>query len=380
MLMKTLLILTAIAATLCLTGVASARSHRVVMPQTLLSLYKQSDAILVGRFDKSVEETIAEKRDHSVIKIQKYFDIASSLKGENIKLFVLEGSFYRFHAPADGETSADADMGDFEDLDIADSDDGVRSGDSVLLFLQKKKGEEGYELTDRSDGIKKMSDADLAVYEKRIGELNYIFDTPNVDQTEVVEWLIRCAEEPATRWEGAFELLQSSERLAWQQKQSPDCIGTFCQNDSDLKNSGRASDAADLARLLTDHQRGQLLDIIFSNGQKHFVRGDQELLQLAGQWGDTRMACYLIDKLRDGSKNAFENAQVIAMVAKTFKDPQIATLIERYNSASPAKADAQMGMSKSSGKVETRDSIRAKILDRCQAVYSGVTVEKPIVN
>jgi len=364
--LKTLLILTAVAATLCLTGVASARSHKAVMPQTLLSLYKQSDVILTGRYDRSVEGPVVdEKRDHSVVKIQKYFDIASSLKGENIKLFVLEDSIYKFHAPTDGGEVPD--RSDLEDFDIADSDDGLRSGDSVLLFLRKKEGSEGYELTDRADGIKKMSDEDLSVYARRISELNYIFDTPNVDQAEIVDWLVRCAEEPATRWEGAFELLQSSERLAWQQKQGPDCLGTFCQNDSDLKNSGRQSDPADLAKLLTDYQRGQLLDMIFSNGsgQKRLVRGDQELLQLAGQWGDKRLACYLIDRLRSGSKDAYENAQVITMIAKTFKDPQISQLIERYNSA------PNTVLADSPKKTETRDSIRAKILDRCQAIQAS---------
>lgn len=358
--LKGLLLITAVAATLALTGVASARSHNAAMPQSLLSLYRQSDVILVGRFDKTVEgPIIAEKRDHSVIKLQKYFDISSSLKGENIKIFVLEDSVYKFHAAADGGSATALDRNDFEDFDIADSDDGLRSGNSVLLFLRKKEGSEDYELTDRADGIKKMSDEDLAIYAKRIGELNYIFDTPNVDQTEVIKWLVRCAEEPATRWEGAFELLQSAERLAWQQKQSPDCIGAFCQNENDLKNSGRQADPADLSKSLTDYQRGQLLDILFSNGsgQKKLVRGDRELLELAGQWGDKRLACYLVDRLRDGSKNAYENAQVITMIAKTFKDQQIAQLIETYN----------MAYSKP-GKPETQAPIRAKILDRCQAM------------
>jgi hypothetical protein len=380
--LKALLILTAISATLCLTGVASARSHNVAVPQTLLSLYRQSDVILVGRFDKTVEGgVIAEKREHSVVKIQKYFDITSSLKGENIKLFVLEDSVYRFHAPADGGSADASDKRDFEDFDIADSDDGLRSGNSVLLFLRKKAGGEGYELTDRADGIKKMSDEDLAVYAKRIGELNYIFDTPNVDQTEVVQWLIRCAAEPATRWEGAFELLQASERLAWQQKQGPNCVGVLCQNDNDLRNAGNQADPADLARLLTDNQRSQLLDVLFSNGgDKVSVRGDQELLQLAQQWGDKRLACYLIDKLRDGSKDAFENAQVITMIAKTFRDPQIARFIEKYNSASAVKTDTENGASGPSKRNETRDSIRTTIINRCQAVVSDVTAVRSTDN
>src|SRR5213080_2854359 len=92
--LKKLLLITAITATLSLTGVASARSHTFQMPQTLLSLYKSSDTILIGRFDKTVEGSKA--GDRSLITINKYFDITSSLKGDNIKIFVLKDSQHSF--------------------------------------------------------------------------------------------------------------------------------------------------------------------------------------------------------------------------------------------------------------------------------------------
>jgi hypothetical protein len=343
--LKNLLLVTAIAATLSLTGVASARSHTFRMPQTLLSLYKSSDTILIGRVDKTVEEN----GNRSTIAIKKYFDITSSLKGENIKRFVLQDSRYR--------SGTDNILDDSEDFDIADSDDGLRSGDTVLLFLHKKG--EGVELTDRAEGIKKLSDEDLAVYERRIGELNSIFDSPDVDEKEVTEWLVRCAAEPATRWEGAFELLQSSERLAWQEKQAPACIGTLCQKESDLAKTNQP-DAATLAKFLTDHQRNELLDVLFSagsaKGQKMFVRGDRELLELAGHWGDSRLAAFLIDRLSNHSTDAYENAEILAIIAKTFKDPQIGQLVAKYNSTDPAAK---------------RDAIRTKILNRCQAIING---------
>jgi hypothetical protein len=368
--LKSLLLITAVAATLGLTGVASARSHTFKAPQTLLSLYRDSDTILIGRFDKTVENSaVSETSDHSVIAVNEYFDITSSLKGENIKIFVLQDSRYKFHSASDARAAT---VSDSEDFDIADSDDGLRSGDTVLLFLRKKGTNGGFELTDRSEGVKKLSDEDLAVYQRRISELNSIFDSPNADENEIVQWLVRCAAEPATRWEGAFELLQSSERLAWQKKQTPACIGTLCQTDNDLAKTSQ-SDTATLARSLTDDQRNELLDILFSTGnqqtdtkgQKMFVRGDRELLELAGQWGDNRLATFLIDRLNNRSTDAYENAQVIAMIAKTFKDPQIADLIAKYNSADPAPK---------------RDAIKTKILNRCQAIINGGTAGQTAEN
>jgi len=348
--LKKLLLITAIVATLSFTGVASARSHTFKMPQTLLSLYRGSDTILVGRFDKAVEE---KNDDQSVVTIKKYFDITSPIKGNNIKILVLPDSQHRFGPK---KTSGPDDS---EDFDIADSDDGLRSGDTVLLFLHKKEGNGEFELTDRAEGVKKLSDEYLAVYQKRIAELNSIFDSPDVDENEVVEWLVRCAAEPATRWEGAFELLQSSERLAWQEKQAPACIVTLCQKDSDLAKTNQP-DVAILAKSLTDDQRSELLDVLFSagatKGQKMFVRGDRELLELAGHWGDSRLAAFLIDRLGNHSTDAYENAGILAIIAKTFKDPQIAQLIAKYNSADPAAK---------------RDAIRTKILNRCRTILNG---------
>jgi hypothetical protein len=89
-------------------------------------------------------------------------------------------------------------------------------GDRVLLFLNndEDEGEEGeLELVDYSDGLKKMTPEKLAAYEPRIRELNEIFSKAEPSYSEIVAWIVRCAEDPQTRWEGTYELLRSFQYL-----------------------------------------------------------------------------------------------------------------------------------------------------------------------
>jgi chemotaxis protein histidine kinase CheA len=92
--------------------------------------------------------------------------------------------------------------------------------DRALLFLRPgERGGGAYEVDDEQYGIKKLSDAELKIYLKRIKELSAILARqPQPDAAELVEWFVRCAEEPATRWEGAFDLSESLNASAREQK------------------------------------------------------------------------------------------------------------------------------------------------------------------
>src|SRR5262249_28146899 len=68
----------------------------------------------------------------------------------------------------------------------------------------------GYEIEDASYSVKKLSETALQSYQQRIEELRVIEGTGKGAQEDIVEWLVRCAENPATRWEGAFEIENTS--------------------------------------------------------------------------------------------------------------------------------------------------------------------------
>src|SRR5215510_1762705 len=84
-------------------------------------------------------------------------------------------------------------------------------GATVLAFLTRSKDSPGYFTVGLSYGAKSLNNRGIEVYSARIRELIEIEEQtdPNARRERLVEWLVRCAEEPATRWEGAYDLRYS---------------------------------------------------------------------------------------------------------------------------------------------------------------------------
>jgi hypothetical protein len=67
------------------------------MPVTLLSLYRSSQFIYIGTFDRTEEGEVSEDTaEYTVVPIKKSFSLSTALKGETKKMLVLEESEYRY--------------------------------------------------------------------------------------------------------------------------------------------------------------------------------------------------------------------------------------------------------------------------------------------
>src|SRR5687768_15418536 len=120
------------------------------MPVTLLALYRASEFIYVGRYEKTEDgEATEDTADYTVIPIKKHFTISSALKGESQKLLTLEDTEYRYkNQEVAEEESEHGEEPEAENL---------QPGDSVLLFLKKNEDTGLIESADFVDGIKKMT-------------------------------------------------------------------------------------------------------------------------------------------------------------------------------------------------------------------------------
>src|SRR5688572_17743034 len=158
----------------------TARACPVQLPATLLSLYRNSDAIFVARFAKAEDTDIIEdSAEETLLNVRSEFDVSSALKGETRKLFVLEERAYRYksdqlEAPSEGL----AELEENDERDALYRRPNLKPGDTVLLFLKEQHDQNGtvtLGLTDYRDAIKKMSGERLHAYETRNRELNSIF-------------------------------------------------------------------------------------------------------------------------------------------------------------------------------------------------------------
>jgi len=306
------------------------RRQPTLMPVTLLDLYRQSDAVFEARFDRFEEGKIVKQdQDYSVVRVEKLFDVSSSLKGSYSKFISLSEDEYRYPTSPDPKYLVAKSSGEDEQTY------GLRSGDSVLLFM--KYGEDGKSLvlTDEDEGLKKLSTADIAVYEKRIRELDSLLSS-EPSASKIVDWMLRCAEEPATRWEATFELVKGFERLDYQGKQK--------QSETDAtKDKPDFFDSTTFAKAVTDEQKRKLADILLDrqppqvgeDGQakRTYVRGDRELIDLVKHWGDPRLPAFLLNELKTKDLTDYRRSETIQLIADLISNSRVSGVAQKYNSS-----------------------------------------------
>jgi len=335
---------------LLLPQTAAARRCPVKEPETLLSLYQSSDSIYVAAFDRIADESIVEQNeDYTAVEISKHFTIISTLKGETRKFLVLKDRDYRYPQTYDEEGP------EYEEEVPAV----LKNGDQVLLFIDNGDEDEGPRLADYRDGLKRLETREMGVYESRIRELHSIFSAKKVNENEILEWLLRCAEDPATLWEASFELLSSFESAEWAERRAErlkelkelkergeladeDEINVLDDVDEeDEPGEMRFFDTSILPKMLTDHHKQRLANILFASTveegeredaeEREEVRGERELIELVKRWGDERLVPFLLDRLRAGSQGDWEAASTMEMVGELLDDDQVKAAAEQYS-------------------------------------------------
>lgn len=346
----------------------------IKLPETLLSLYRNSDAIYVARFSKVDDEKIIERSEtRTVATVMKHFDISSALKGEPRKLFSLEERDYRYN---DGQPEIRS--GDVEEQDDADTDalyrrPNLKPGDTVLLFVKETANEDGTKtlgLADYRDAIKKMSTERLAAYEARINELNSLFSGKKAPAAAaILEWLIHCTQDPLTRWEGAFELQQSYEAMVWQDRQEKEeaeeeakqsdqseeptdsteateaasdpneNVTTEQVAEEEIQSDSEEIDNATYARLLTDAHKQTLMNVLLDSTHAASGRsnnavlstGDQALLELVSNWGDLRLARVLVDRMQIVGDDPYLIFQLMRTTSEILGDKELDKIADEYS-------------------------------------------------
>lgn len=209
--------------------------------------------------------------------------------------------------------------------------------DTLLMFLIRNREGSGYLPIDYSYGVKKLSDADLQVYTKRIEEISAILKSEGDQRTEIVEWLVRCAEEPATRWEGAVELASTYDLAnmgyrgarfvevqdtdpepnvdanptadSAEESETSDTESTETEDTAEVANAesdevrveggevekGAPNDT--FASKLTVEQKNRLEAALFSSPKIDYA--DYTLIDVVSKWDSQRLVPFILSRLRD---------------------------------------------------------------------------------
>ncbi|HVF30115.1 MAG TPA: hypothetical protein VNA22_04060 [Pyrinomonadaceae bacterium] len=309
-------------------------------PLTLLALYRTSDAIYVGRYEKVEDvEVTEETSDYRVVTIKKHFSISSGLKGETRKLLAIDDIEYRYKGP-DATNETETEHGEEGSVDET-----AKPGDSVLLFVTKVAETGALDLTDTIDGIKKMTPEKLAAYEARIKDLKGILAAKKPKHSALVDWMIRSAENPLTRWEGTFELLQSFQNMDWQDERAKEAMEKPAESDEQqsLEAEGpKEFETGDplFARSMTQAQKSALTNILVNRelpkksddggASSAPVHGDQQLIELVKRWGDSRVASSLLEHLRNAGSEPYVTSELMGSIASMLHNNDLIAVADEY--------------------------------------------------
>lgn len=349
------------------------RACPMSMPVPLRNLYVMSDLVVVGSFGETtaVEMTgFEESMPYERYLMRTELKVSSMVKGAgNYSTLHFYHSGWKFNERT-GHTLSQ-----------------YQGDDKLLIFLKRREGGDGYEQTDDSHGIKKLTDAALKVYVQRLDELGLIMQQAEPDPARIVEWLVRCAEEPETRWEGLYELSRSNdallaESLAAEKKQEDakleaeaekgeanHAVGAEGETGGDDKEpAGEPDDTSaevsyvqastlpapsmpiypgpdpNLIKLLTAEQKSRLANMLFS--AKTITHNEITLISLVRQWGDPRLVPFVMSQLSGFRDNPpYEVESLVNELAEILGDKELAKLAESYceqaayEDPDPASAD-----------------------------------------
>ena len=295
-----------------------------VPTRTLMDLYELSDRIVVARTGKSVKVRSA---GGQVSLVRTSLMVSSTLKGEAESIV----NVYRFKQEG--------------------GEDPFPSDQTLLVFLRHRatigdKGTDGgYEVADYSRAVKALPGPDLDSYLRRINELAQVFPESRSHQEEIVEWLVRCAEDPATRWEGAAELASSATSLRASCR--PDDPEEVTDSSEDTEDESAESveavaaeqpeieanelyEGAAYAALLTADQKERLMKTLLST--ETITEANVSLVEAVQDFRDPRLLPFLISQLRRAQDDPPEfTMNVMWVVAELLHDRLSKAHAESYD-------------------------------------------------
>lgn len=281
-------------------------------------LYEQSDLIVDATIGNSVVVSVEGETKWMKTALQ----INSQLKGANTRRVI---DWY--HAVYDEDEAE------------------FKVGAQVLFFLNRRKEEKvGYELSDYRLGSKKLSIAEMQSYTSHIRELAALTSHRKATFDEIVEWLVQCAQDPATRWEGASDLLelqstrqaQCEKDQASQPSQTKNEVGQLVQTlltplAADTNPAAVEKQEASLLtkELLTKEQKDRLTSTLLTI--EKLSDKDRDLLQLVTTWETKRVIPFLVAQLHlIEMQPPLRADDLLSTLADLMDDEAIQKLAEEY--------------------------------------------------
>ena len=233
-------------------------------PKSLIRLISDSQIIVVAQV-----ESIEEGRNHvEVVEFPNELTkvnlvVLDALKGNlDGKLTVMSDTFFTYQEAVKK----------------------YKKGSKVLVFLDKTPLDNTYKAFDINHILKNVQDKGFGVYVKRIEEMQQILQVSDETEQrkEIIEWLVKCAENKIMRSEGLLDLNPTRDPMSYYKRNKDTITSEFS---------------------ITKKQKQRLRTTLFAIEELTYV--DFGLVNLVKEDNDSELIQFLITRFTDYDYNPF---------------------------------------------------------------------------
>jgi hypothetical protein len=279
-------------------------------PQTLLSLYMNSDLIVLAKYEgngesvKSYEDeygyTLDTERKLSILKIYK-----GSKDLKTVALIYPE--YFANPSQTQSEDFPEEDIHEGEyDFDLSK----IKIGGEYLFFLTTNKETGRVSITDYVSGVRETN-GKLEFYEKSLSELEQIAAAKENQYELLTEWIVKSIEDPETRSDGIRDLSESFYGMQYQEEDP-----NFKGKGPFVVNDGYGIYTVGVAKRLTQSQAARISAALYPMLQEAWFAekpqfADFGISAILGGINKPRLAVYTYNSLQAVGKDDIERRRVI---------------------------------------------------------------------
>lgn len=278
-------------------------------PQSLLSLYMNSDLVVIAKYDSESEAVKANEDEYGYsLDTQRKLVFTRIFKGQkDLKSISFAYSQYVSKQTQETPETEEVVPETEEYFDLSK----IKIGGEYLFFLTKNKETGEYSVTDSTSGVKQIN-KNLAFYEKNLGELEQIAGAKENQSALLTEWIVRSIENKDSREDGISDLAESFYGQSWQEEDEKfKGKGPFVVNEE-----GYGVYTVGVAKHLTQSQKARISAVLYPMLQEAWFAETPEyathgISAILGGINRTRLVVYAYNSMQSVGKSDIERRRVI---------------------------------------------------------------------
>lgn len=273
------------------------------VPQTLLSLYMNSDLVVLANYESDGVSTRTDEDEYGyTVEVERNLRILRILKGSD----GLESASFRSsnYFPANPEDMMNE--GHFDSyFDVSQ----IKLGTEYLFFLTLDKETENYYITDYSSGVKDVR-GNFDFYEKRILELESIIADRKNQFPRLTEWMVKLLEAEETRTDAIYDLSESFYAMEYAAEASVEPVDQF------LTKENYYGSMAGISKNLTEAQKSRISAVLYPLLQESWFAAqpvfvDYGVSTILSRINRPRLAVFTYNILQSVDKRDFSRRNMI---------------------------------------------------------------------